>query len=55
MMALLRNSRNVSLVLSNDRHSLSLVDKPLMKLAFFLASISTCLGAYSAKWLNNLE
>jgi hypothetical protein len=54
MMALLRNSGKVQPVLSN-RCSVSLVDEPLMKLAFFLASISTCSGAYYAKWLNSLE
>jgi hypothetical protein len=40
---------------TNDKRSLSLVDKPLMILAFFFSSVSTCLGAYCAKWLNNLE
>jgi hypothetical protein len=54
MMALLRNTGKVPSVLS-DRRSLSLVDKPLMKLAFFFSSVSIGLGAYYSKWLNSLE
>jgi hypothetical protein len=54
MMALMRNSGKVPPLLS-DRRSLNIVDKPLMKLAFYFSSISTCSGAYCAKWLNSLE
>jgi hypothetical protein len=41
MMALLRNSRKVPPVLS-DKRSLSLVDKHLIKLAFFLFGCILC-------------
>jgi hypothetical protein len=54
MMALPRNSGNVPPVLS-DRRSLSSMDKPHIKLAFFLEYVSTCSSTYCAKWLNNLE
>jgi hypothetical protein len=53
MMALLTNSVKVPEVLS-DRCSLSLVDKTLMKQAFFLASVSTYFGVNWARWLNSL-
>jgi hypothetical protein len=54
MMTLLTNFGNDPGVLSVMR-SYSLVEWPIMKRSFFLASMSTWSGTYCARWLNNFE